>query len=65
MWLLLFVMCSTVCCSCDAQVYAQAMAKPYKRDFRELIDAARVYYASLRRDRGDEIDYGESMFTYC
>ena len=46
----------------DFQLYAQAMAKPYKRDFRELIDAARVFYASLKREKGDEVDYGKICY---
>ncbi|RUS25748.1 exocyst complex component Sec3-domain-containing protein [Jimgerdemannia flammicorona] len=38
-------------------LYSQAMTKPYKRDFKELIDTARQYYSALRRDKGDDIDY--------
>ncbi|CAO3701218.1 unnamed protein product [Rhizopus stolonifer] len=37
--------------------YAQAMAPLYERDVRELIDATRNFYSSLRKRDVDELEY--------
>ncbi|KAI8364634.1 exocyst complex component Sec3-domain-containing protein [Radiomyces spectabilis] len=43
--------------NCILQHYAQSMAPVYEMDIRELIDATRVYYTTLRNRGLEELEY--------